>query len=427
MKHKTTTIIAFSILLLFLISYMIPGIKGESSENRTLATFGMVLHPQKDSIVYRSSPVERLDAALSDQFAFRESAVKQYLRVFNLSEEFTRKIVDLFKKKEEHQYSLHSIGNYAEIEDTGYITAFPQTEPFNKELIERHIEQIETLKNKFPDLKMYVYYVTQAYDTSWFDDYVGKTTADHFKQIEDALPDYVRSSALEYKDLQDYMDIHYKSDHHWNHKGAQRGYEDVYRMLKRDFDLDPLHEPVNEVKVSEEYGFSYLGSYGRILGDLYHEDDPFSFYEYDLPKREVFAIDPDTMEEIKLSKLGLYDEYKNGEMVTTEGTDHYVSMYGVARAEDGTVCPDSEYAYVIRNTENSNGRNLLIVGDSYNRAMRDLLASHFDTTVSLDYRLLEKIPIDVLIEKYDIDALLISSHESMWNDEQYFFTFGGND
>ena len=127
MKSKCSTLVAFGVLLLFLGSYLFPSLRMASSENRTLATFDMIFHPQRDSVVYRDSPVERAEAALSDQFAFREFAVKQYLRIFNGSENLTAGLVELFSQREELQYALHSVGNYALIEDTGYITLQPST------------------------------------------------------------------------------------------------------------------------------------------------------------------------------------------------------------------------------------------------------------------------------------------------------------
>ena len=117
-------------MLLCLVSYLIPSIKIQSSENRTLATFQMVLHPEIDSVVYHDSPVERLDAALSDQFPFREVVVKRYLRLFNASENFTYDFANLFIKHQDDQYILHSIGKYELIEDTGYLTVLVFSKSF---------------------------------------------------------------------------------------------------------------------------------------------------------------------------------------------------------------------------------------------------------------------------------------------------------
>lgn len=427
MKYKGSAVIVLAILLLLLVSYFIPALKMESSENRTLATFHMVLHPEANSVVYHESPVERLDAALSDQFSFREVVVKKYLSLFNMSENFTHGIAKLCTKQQDNQYILHTVGNYELIEDTGYITVCPKTDPLDASLVQKRVGQLEYIHENYPDLKMYTYYVTQAFDTSWFNSYIGATAADHYQEIVDALPDYVKSDHLVYQDLNDYMNIHYKTDHHWNNRGARRGYEDIYTMISGDFDLGKMRVPVTENTISETYDFVYLGSYGRALGELYNKGyDDFSFYEYDLPQREAAIINPDTLVEIKVTKIGLYDEYQRGEINKELGTDHYITMYGTARDMDGNEYGDGSYPFVIRNMD-GNGKNLIITGDSYGRAVRDALASHFDTTIYLDYRTLSKVPIDYIIEKYDIDALLISSHTSMWEEEEYLFTFRGDE
>ena len=169
MKYKSSVIFIFVILILFCVSYFIPNLKMKNSENRTLATFGMVIHPDKDSVVYHDSPVERLDAALSDQFAFRELIVNNYLSFMNSSESFTYNISRQFTNTPDNQYVLHSIGQYELIDDTDYLTLFPETNKFDQNVINKRIEQINKIHDKFKNIKFYTYYVTQAYDTSWFD------------------------------------------------------------------------------------------------------------------------------------------------------------------------------------------------------------------------------------------------------------------
>ena len=97
-------------------------------------------------------------------------------------------------------------------------------------------------------------------------------------------------------------------------------------------------------------------------------------------------------------------------------------MYGTAKDSEGKSYSDSEYAFIIKNSEGY-GKNLLMVTESYGRVIRDVLASHFDTTVYLDYRLFSKIPIDYLIEKYHIDVLLMVSNSRLWNTEEFLFSF----
>jgi hypothetical protein len=430
MKYKSTTLLALAILAGMLLSYFagryVPSIRMAGTENRTYATFHMVFHPEKGSVVYHESPVERLDAALSDQFPFREAVVGKYLELANMLGNATYDLAGLFADRSGQQYALHSLGSYALIENTGYITDFPRSVPIDEAVLQGRAEQLKALHRKYPKLKIYAYFVSKASDTPWFDGYLGRTSPDYFGQLARALPGFVKRSRLQYRDLDDYAGIHYKTDHHWNHRGARRGYEDVLSMMKDDFNPGEPREPVGEINASRLHGFGYLGSYGSKLGDLYkYGPDEFEFYDFALPERELHAVDPRTLEETPLVSLGLYEEYKRGEIRKSTKTEHYTVMYGSAKDGDGNEYKDNAWLFKIRNTGGGNGKNLLICSDSYGRGIRDVLASHFDTTVYLDYRLFSEVPVGRLIEKYDIDALLLLGQHVMWRFEEYWFNMEG--
>ena len=207
-----------------------------------------------------------------------------------------------------------------------------------------------------------------------------------------------------------------------NQRAALREYQDVNALLKEDYPMGEMMTPQSENRVSETYNFVYLGSYGRNLGDLYKGGyDEFFFYEYDFPEETYAVLNTDTLEETEVVMMGVYDEYREGKINRKIGSDHYINMYRTAVGADGTRYSE-QYPYIIRNSK-GNGVNLLICGDSYNRGMRDLLASHFDTLVYFDYRILRNIPIDYLIRRYDINALLISSNTSMWRSDEYLLRF----
>ena len=423
MRYRISTLLLFVVLCLILAAFFVPRFRTtESSENRTLATFSMVIHPDPDSVTYRESPVERLDAALSDQFPLREKLVRGYLRIINRSEQLSVSLARKLIPRMKDQYILHAAGSYELIEDTNYITAQPPISPMDENLVSRHVEQIEYLHRTVPELRFYVYYVTQAYDTDWFDNYLGTKTADNYRQILDAVPEYVRCGHLVYRDLDDYMNIHYKTDHHWNHLGSRRGYLDIYETMSKDFPMGEALVPQGEFNISEAYDVYYLGSYGRSLGDLYDGGyDSFSFYEYDFPEETYAILNTDTLEETEAVSIGSYDDYRDGWFDTEIGTDHYIELYYAAIDTDGNRYTE-QYPYIIRNSS-GNGRKLLICGDSYSRALRDPLAAHFDTLVYVDYRILKNIPVDYLIRRYDIDTLLINSNTSMWGNKNFFFRF----
>lgn len=425
MKHKYSVFLLLITLLLIFISYFIPSLKTDSNENRTLATFDMVIHPNSESVVYRDSAVERLDEALSDQFAFRDFFVNKYLKLINNSEKIMFNITKPFLNQN-NSITLHGIGEYWLINDTGVLVGKPIDEPLEEsEAFNLKLEQLEYIHKRYPDLKMYYYYTSRITDMSWFSEQSGIETIDYYKYIDETIPNYIKRKKLIYRDMEDYLDVHYITDHHWNHRGYKKGYEDIYTMMSEDFSLSPMLIPTNENNVSETYDFKYTGRYARALGDAYTQGyDSFSFYEYDYPDKKMFVIESETMKEIEIEELCLYDEYRSGEINKDKKTDHYIALYAYAKDANNTMYCDQDYAFVIYNTI-GNGKNILITGDSYIRPIRELIAAHFDTTVCVDYRVFSKYPIDYLIEKYNIDVLLISSHLNTWRELQYLYTFVG--
>ena len=68
-----------------------------------------------------------------------------------------------------------------------------------------------------------------------------------------------------------------------------------------------------------------------------------------------------------------------------------------------------------------------MVGDSTQRAYRDVIASHFGTAVYLDYRIMSQVPVDVLIETYDIDVLMVGGlYGCYWMSGGNVFNFSAN-
>ena len=424
MKYKSTTVGVAVLLLLIGLSYLICKEENGARENRTMATFTAVFKPSIDSVTYRETALERFEEALKDQFFTRDLALDIYLGAENLASNAVSSIyAKLYRSTDDSspQYMYEEIGSYMKIDGTDWICDKPYLDEVEDMRIQLHIEQIERLHRMYPQMKFYFYSVTQASNTGWFNDFLGVSVPDLYKQIIGLMPEYVKCSRLEYDNLEDYQTCHYKTDHHWNEKGAQRGYEDIYDMMDADLDLPGMRVPERKISFSELYGVEYKGSYARNLGSLYSAYDDFSVYAYELPARTVYVIDPQIMKEIQVSELSLWKEYLGGEI--DEDADHYISFYGSAIADDGTVYNDRQAMFMIKNDDPETDHNLLIFGDSYNRALRDVLASHFGTTVYLQRDIMTLVDIDVLIEKYDIDTFLISGSPGLLTVDEYIFPF----
>ena len=119
--------------------------------------------------------------------------------------------------------------------------------------------------------------------------------------------------------------------------------------------------------------------------------------------------------------LCLWDTYKAGEMSKDRYYDHYIRFYCSAFDENGNDL-SNEY-YLIRNEGSNTGHNLLLVTDSTGRAMRDVLGTHFDSEIYLDYRKMYAVNVDEIIEKYNIDTIVMNGLGDVWTGKEYSFHF----
>jgi len=427
MKCKLSVIAIGVILILISVTYLLP-IEKRNMENREMASFSDVLWPGSDGDVYGENPAERMESAMLDNFMLRSQVMTAFLRIDNTVSEYMRVLNYTIFSSSNSGYSikLTPVGNYYKMADTNYLTELYK-DTFDVKQIQRHMSEIDMLHDRFPNIRIYNYFARQAYDTHWFDEYLGYEAQDFYGLTLESLPEYIKSSSLEFNRLEDYMELHYKSDHHWNYKGAYKGYSDIYEMISGDIDIGDKIIPADEVNFSKEYGFKYLGSFGRGLGDLYSDSDDFCAYLYDTGDQDYYVLDiseDGSFEERQVPQMGSEDIYLNGEMDKSLDAEHYGIYYGCAYDYDGTVYSDTKKIYVIKNAESVSGHNLLMLGDSYNRAFREPMSTNFDTTVYVDDRVISSVRLNEIIRQYNIDVVLLSCHTVLYLGD-YSFNLGG--
>ena len=456
MKTKVSVIVLLLIGVICLASYFFHETKGTSElENRTLMTFDMVIKnpPAEDSIVYKATASERFEEALKDQFFRRDWVSLHYVdytafldNVYVKGKKTIAGILTAGRSNSDmaeqemaidydrwpvyglprlpifptQNYTYSKIGNLFRFGDTDYIFDSPIVNPPDSVQVTEHAAQIEHIHELYPDVKFYLYFVSSLNSTKWFDGQLDFDTPDYFELIAQSMPSYMKTGRLIYQDETGYKSMFYKSDHHWCYNGFMQGYEDIYNMLSEDYQLSSLKIPVKMWNFSDLYGVEYRGSRASNLQNLYDGYDEFIVPEYDLGNRECFSIDLTTGEEIPVT-LCLWDTYKNGEMSKDRYYDHYIYFYCSAIGKDGNDY-SNEY-YLIRNNDSHTGHNLLFVTDSTGRAIRDVLGSHFDTELYLDYRNMSEVKVDEIIEKYNVDTILMNGLGSVWTEKEYSFRF----
>lgn len=324
-----------------------------------------------------------------------------------------------------NQYEYSNIGSFALYNGTDYVGQKPSKSVSSPSAVQRHVDQYEALLKEFPDLKFYSYFVTQIQDTPWFTDFYG-SYPDRHETIAQYLPEWVTVGRLTFKDFADYQDCYFKSDHHWSYKGSERGYQDVYNMMAKDLDLSPMKYPIKTWNFSELNGVKYRGSRANNLRDAYNGYDEFIVYEYDLGERSTYVLTVNNYTTEIPVTMSLWEKYKVGDISESKYFDHYINFYGRAYDSAGKQYADSETLFVIKNN-NGAEHSLLMVCDSTQRPYRDVLGSHFKNVVTLDYRIMTKVPVDYLIEKYDIDTILCGGQSFAWSgSNQYMFKFSND-
>ena len=331
----------------------------------------------------------------------------------------------------ERSYTYRKLGSFVAYNNTDYVGTTPSKSAPQKQSVQKHIDQYEKLLAEYPNLKFYSYFVTQMQDTPWFYDVVG-VYPDKHETIAQYLPEYMGVARLTFSSFADYQDCYFKSDHHWAYKGSERAYRDVYNMMAEDLELSPVKYPIATWNFSELFGIEYRGSRANNLRNTnYNGFDEFIAYEYDLGERETYVAqvgsgNGDYTKEIPVT-MGLWERYKSGNMRRDKYFDHYINFYGRAYDQTGKEYADSENMFIIKNVDNGAKHNLLLVCDSSQRPYRDVLASHFGTLVTLDYRIIPYVPIDYIIETYDIDVIFFGGQSFAWSGStQYLFNFSEN-
>lgn len=172
-----------------------------------------------------------------------------------------------------------------------------------------------------------------------------KTQLDHF-------------SYSEYDSLESALNSYFLTDHHWNHIGSKKGYEEIIKLIYGD-KIKP-REPVDVLDFKEVTFYGYLARRIEYSIDI---SDTISKNNYVLPKMNIY-YNREPQEQ-----YGRLDEYLQKRYNTDKGTDHYATLYHPREAE------------IVFEQNDENLDNILIFADSFSNINRDVIASHFNKTI----------------------------------------------
>ena len=319
---------------------------------------------------------DTLEKALGDQMLFSEeirSAVQDLEATVLTAEQETLYWLDPALK---NGYTQIAPGYYAYQGDEHRIVEKPQ---LDQDLTALRI--FADAVNGLIDVQRYLYFINNSRSVNFdhpetFGEVYASICA--YFQVENA-------AQFAFLDYEDYCRWFYQTDHHWNHAGSYRGYQEIMTLLKPG---DPLLAPEDEVELPVVFN----GSYARQTKSM-RADEHFTVYSFSLPKHA------ETMNG-KRGTYGRLNAYLKGRYAQDSLTNHYANCYG------------GEYGEIIYDFSAPGKGNLLLIASSYSNPINGLIASHYDKTYVIDLRYYEEwagqaFDIVSYVEEQQIDDVLL--------------------
>ena len=207
-----------------------------------------------------------------------------------------------------------------------------------------------------------------------------------YLRLQEMLTCVDHFACLEISSFEQYEEWFYQTDHHWNHRGSQKGYEDIVRFLLGE--EEKPYQPAEEV----EFDVVYNGSYSLRTGVM-NSTDKFTVYRYELPEKTSSI-------QGKKKTVGRAAQYFAGKYKKDVTAPHWANFYG------------GDIGELVYDTGMEDRENLMILTNSYGASVRDLISAHFHKTYVVDMREYmtttgKSMKIREYIRKNGIDKVLI--------------------
>lgn len=344
---------------------------------------------------------DKFEQALKDQFVLHDQAIAVTAAAKASLRCGVNTVQNVLSGKSSHE-GLMPFGNVYRIYGTSWLTGMPYV--YNAEDVKNYrkkADEINSLVKKYSSIHFYVYYCSRAEDLNWFDSAEGIKSCSYAQLLASYLDPSIGFDRMKFRDFDEYSQLMYKTDHHWNNLGASRGYSDILRLLSKDF---PIGQARSVIYTEDFDNLLWQGSRARESAVSISPDglDRFAVDVYQLDQHKTWFGDKEQV-------IGLSQAYAEGEINRELGFDQYLNYFGFESKP-------------IRLEYENSPNNLLIIGDSFARALREPLASHFGTTVYVNFRILSEVNLDEIIKNYNINAVLFMGQQDAWSG---YFLHGG--
>lgn len=271
-----------------------------------------------------------------------------------------------------------------------------------KEVIDERIQNYEELIQMHPAQNFYLYY-HQTLQNSEFHPlnqvFFEADNGQSLNYFEQNLPNGLTFEKFLLTSHEDHLNYYYRTDHHWRVNAIIRAYHEIYVMLSKNY--PDMSQPL---KISTTIKFPDINFLGMMARRTFFpvRGDEFVVEDLIIPAHELIESGL-KIDDIRRSI------YFEGKYSTVPYINHYNAFYG-------EVADLIEY-----NFHNSSGRNLLIIGSSFQNSVDPLLASHYDKTYCVDLRYYTDFSLSTFLSEHEVnDILIIGDNEVAFQDVEYW-------
>jgi hypothetical protein len=245
--------------------------------------------------------------------------------------------------------------------------------------LEKKINNYNKVIKDIKDTSFYLYYIEKDTDIN----FENNEKLGAYEYIDSNLADKIKRSVFKINDFDDFKNYFYKTDHHWNYKGSYKAYTDIVKLLE-------INE--NPIEYKEEFCLNskMSGTKAGQLGGTLLLKEEFCAYKYIIPTHKTFINNK------IVSNYGNYINYYENRNLPISYGDYYGWDNGLI-----------EFDY-----NNNKKENLLIIGESYDNAINELISTHFNKTYNVDLRayksdMNKEFNIKEFIQENKIDKVLL--------------------
>ena len=336
------------------------------------------------STVFQNS----MEDALADQVPFAQ----YFKKAFNILR-FQYQRLMLLPMVEQHPDLCFQYNGIGLID--GYMVHKPFHLEGNEEtvlaLAQKRAEDIDVCRQVNPQTDFYLFYIESDRDYN----FETNKKNDLYSYITEIMkmPEN-RTGRLCIHSLEEYESLYFKTDHHWNAYGAYEGYRQLMTLLDIE---EELLKPVETA--SDPLWWS--GSKAVEVGFREYKE-PFPVFRYEYPTMDIFVNGSPS------AGIEPQDAFFSGEMESISYGDYYGGIEGE----------------VILDTHRPERKNILLLGDSFDNAIRKLTASHFNKTFSVDERTFEEdmgepFILSMYVQKNNIDIVVYDGDIFLFSGDSY--------